>query len=118
MQVNLTAAWALTVSCLPHLRQSQDASVTFIVDEPARSRGAYWGAYGIAKAAVTSMTEIMREEWESAGIRVQSFNPGPMRTAFRADAYLAEDPAIQPGPDQAARNLARAVLQARAGTGF
>lgn len=114
MQVNLTAAWALTVSCLPQLKKSPDASVTFLMDDPDRSRAAFWGAYGIAKAAVTSMTEIMRQEWENTGIRVQTFNPGPMRTTFRADAFLAEDPAELPQPASAAALLAQTVLRHKA----
>jgi len=45
---------------------------------------------------------------------VQTFNPGPMRTTFRADAFLAEDPAELPQPASAAALLAQTVLRHRA----
>jgi NAD(P)-dependent dehydrogenase (short-subunit alcohol dehydrogenase family) len=111
IQVNLTAAWAMTVACLPQLRRSSAASVTFLSDEEERSEAPYWGAYGVAKAAVSSLARILQQELEPAGVEVRSHNPGPMRTGLRATAYLGEDPATQPHPAAAAAALARIVLQ-------
>jgi NAD(P)-dependent dehydrogenase (short-subunit alcohol dehydrogenase family) len=112
MQVNLTAAWAMTAACLPLLRRSSNASVTFVLDDRARTRSAFWGPYGVAKAALKSLAEILGEELETSGVRIETFNPGPMRTTLRATAYLAEDPESQPDPAEAARTLARAIIQA------
>jgi len=47
--------------------------------------------------------ESVRSMWSQelegeANIRVNSVNPGPMRTAMRAAAYPAEDPNTVPAP--------------------
>jgi NAD(P)-dependent dehydrogenase (short-subunit alcohol dehydrogenase family) len=110
MQVNLNAAWLVTASCLPLLRESQDASVTFVVDDPDRSTSAYWGAYGVSKAGVDSLARILAEELGHTGVRVRAVNPGPMRTALRARAYLGEDPAAQPEPRAAADRIIGEIL--------
>ena len=115
LHVNLTAAWAMTVACLPQLRASPGASVTFVIDEQERSKTPYWGAYGVAKAGVSSLASIFRQELEPAGVVIRSYNPGPMRTALRATAYLGEDPASQPSPDAAAVELARMILAGEQG---
>ena len=117
LQVNLTAAWAMTVACLPQLRKSPSASVTFLTDAEERSVSPYWGAYGVAKAAVSSLASILRQELEPAGVVVRSHDPGPMRTSLRATAYLAEDPVSQPEPALAAKALAKLILQAPEGRG-
>ncbi len=110
IQVNLTAAWALSVACLPLLRASSAASITFLQDASSRSHGAYWGAYGVSKAGIGSLAAILQEELEPTRIRVQSIEPGPMRTALRAKAYLAEDPASQPDPEICAEEIAVRIL--------
>jgi NAD(P)-dependent dehydrogenase (short-subunit alcohol dehydrogenase family) len=111
IQVNLTAAWAMSIACLPLLRASALASITFLQDEESRSRSAYWGAYGVSKAGVASLAAILREELEPTRIRVLSFEPGPMRTALRAKAFLAEDPASQPDPRVRAEEIAALILE-------
>jgi NAD(P)-dependent dehydrogenase (short-subunit alcohol dehydrogenase family) len=110
MQVNLNAAWLLTASCLPLLRNSGSASITFVLDHPDRSASAFWGAYGVAKAGLASLARIFAEELEGTGVRVNAINPGPMRTALRARAYLGEDPATQAEPRVAAERIVRTIL--------
>ncbi len=45
--------------------------------------------------------EVLADEHEHAGIiRVNSLNPGATRTAMRAAAYPAEDPASVPTPEE------------------
>lgn len=105
IQVNVNAAWALTVACLPSLREAETASITFVGDDPSRSQSAFWGPYGVSKAAVRSLADILSEELESTSVKVRLFEPGPMRTAMRAKAYLAEDPVTQPEAAEAAATL-------------
>ncbi len=92
IQVNLHAPWLLTNGCLPLLRRAGNASLTFVLDSEEPCSKAYWGAYGVSKAAVRSMARIIREELHGSGIRVHAIDPGPMRTALRAKAFLAEPP--------------------------
>jgi NAD(P)-dependent dehydrogenase (short-subunit alcohol dehydrogenase family) len=112
IHVNLAAPALLTRACLPLLRQSRHASVVFLLDDPARSERANWGAYGVAKAALRGLVTSLGDELENSNVRVLGLNPGPMRTALRAKAYFAENPAAIAGPEYAA--LACVALLAHA----
>lgn len=101
MQVNLHAPYLLTRAMLPLLRNSKDASVLFTSSSVGRKGRAYWGAYGITKAACENMMEIWADELEAnTPIRVNSIDPGAVRTAMRAKAYPGEDPNTLPRPEE------------------
>lgn len=54
---------------------------------------AYWGAYGIAHAAVENLAEILADELEeNTAVRVNSIDPGTVRSRLRALAHPGEDP--------------------------
>ncbi|HET9049457.1 MAG TPA: SDR family NAD(P)-dependent oxidoreductase [Chiayiivirga sp.] len=99
LHVNLTAPWLLTRACLPLLRQREDASVVFLLDDPAHVSSAFWGSYGVSTHALLGLIAILREELSNSTVRVQGAQPGPMRTALRGRAYFAEDPGSVPMPD-------------------
>jgi len=109
-QVNLNAAWLLSMTCLPSLKLSPCATIVFVLDDPQRSQSAYWGAYGISKGALRALVGMLAEEIQSSDCRIFGVDPGPMRTRLRARAYMAENPADIPGPDAAARHITRLVL--------
>jgi len=96
MQVNLNAPFMITKACIPLLLKADSASVVFTTD-PKNS--AYWGAYGVAKAGLQSLMQILSEELESKNIPVNAINPGPVRTHLRSRAYAAEDPNKLNKPD-------------------
>lgn len=98
MQVDLHAPFVLTQFCLPLLRHSADASVVFVSDRAGRQGKAYWGAYGVAKAGIENLMQILADENENRPIRFNTLDPGPMRTALRARVYPAEDPTQLPLP--------------------
>jgi len=106
MQVNVNAAWHLTMTCLPHLRQSAQGRVVFILEDPAKTRTAYWGAYGVSKAALASLSRILSQELENTNVKVIEYSPPPLRTPLRAQAYLSENPRILMDPNEAAETLA------------
>lgn len=92
LQVNLTAPFMLTRACLPLLKQSPDASVLFTSSGVGHKGRAYWGAYAVSKAGLENLAETLADELEvNTKIRVNTINPGPIRTAMRASAYPAED---------------------------
>ncbi len=92
LKVNLTAPFMLTRACLPLLKQSEDASVVFTSSGVGHKGRAYWGAYAVSKAGLENLTETLADETEvNTAIRVNSINPGPIRTAMRAAAFPAED---------------------------
>lgn len=101
MQVNLNAPFLLTRACMPLLKRSADASVVFTSDSVGRRGKAYWGAYGVSKFGIEGMMQILADELENTGsIRVNSIDPGPVRTLLRNRAYPAENPASLTAPDR------------------
>jgi len=100
VQINLTAPFFLTQSCLPGLRRAPAASVVFTFDSVAESGKAYWGAYGASKAGVLALMKILSQELEAnTRIRVNAIDPGPTLTALRMAAYPAENPDMLPRPE-------------------
>jgi NAD(P)-dependent dehydrogenase (short-subunit alcohol dehydrogenase family) len=99
LHVNLTAPFILTQVLLPNLRKSADASVIFVSSGVARNPRPFWGAYAVAKCGLESVRSMLSQELEGEpNIRVNSVNPGRLRTAMRAAAYPAEDPNTVPEP--------------------
>ena len=99
LHVNLTAPFILTQVLLPHLRKSADASVIFVSSGVVKNQRPFWGAYAVAKSGLESVRSMLSQELEGEpNIRVNSVNPGRMRTAMRAAAYPAEDPNTVPTP--------------------
>jgi len=102
LHVNLTAPFLMTQACLPLLQTAADASVVFVLDDPARMGKAYWGGYGAAKHAVAGIASILHEETENSSVRVHALLPAPMRTALRRTAYFGENTLALPTPDASA----------------
>ncbi|MEO8672300.1 MAG: SDR family NAD(P)-dependent oxidoreductase [Tahibacter sp.] len=122
LQVNLNAPFLLTQAALEVLQRQPDASVVFVLDDATRMRKAFWGAYGVAKAAMSGLVSILHEETESGPVRVHALLPAPMRTALRRMAYFGENTLQQPEPDatalvyllsESARSLRGEVLDLR-----
>ncbi len=92
-EVNVHASFLLTKSLMPSLKLSKNASVIFTSSGVGKIGKAYWGAYSLSKFSTESMMQIFSEELENtSNIRVNSINPGRVRTKMRASAYPAEDP--------------------------
>jgi NAD(P)-dependent dehydrogenase (short-subunit alcohol dehydrogenase family) len=101
MHVNVNAAFILTRALLPLLRASEDASVVFVTSGVSVQGRAYWGAYAASKFATEGLMQVLADETDTVtNIRVNTVNPGKMRTSMRAKAYPGEDPASVPVPGQ------------------
>jgi NAD(P)-dependent dehydrogenase (short-subunit alcohol dehydrogenase family) len=101
LHVNLTADFIMTQSLLPLLRRSQDASIVFTGSSVGRRGKAYWGAYAVSKFGVEGLMQVLAHELaETTNIRVNSINPGPVRTAMRLQAYPGEAPESNPDPSE------------------
>jgi NAD(P)-dependent dehydrogenase (short-subunit alcohol dehydrogenase family) len=98
LHVNLTAAFALTQVLLPALLAAEQPSIVFTTSGAARKASAYWGAYAVSKAALETLSGILAKELEGRA-RVNTLNPGPVRTRMRAQAFPAEDPRTLPAPE-------------------
>jgi NAD(P)-dependent dehydrogenase (short-subunit alcohol dehydrogenase family) len=100
MHVNVNAAFILTQAMLPLLRTSEDASVIFTTSGVSNHGRAFWGAYAVSKFATEGLMQVLADETDTTtAIRVNSVNPGRMRTPMRASAYPGEDPATVPLPE-------------------
>ncbi|NND45089.1 MAG: SDR family NAD(P)-dependent oxidoreductase [Xanthomonadales bacterium] len=93
LNVNLLSAWHIVTACLPHLRASGKGRIVLIGENSAVTKSAYWGPYGVSKAALKSLAQVMSEELEGTGVELIWTVPEPMATGLRARAYLSEDPA-------------------------
>ena len=103
LHVNLTAPFILTQVLLPNLRQSADASVIFVSSGVVKNSRPFWGAYAVSKCGLESVRSMLAQELEGEeNIRINSINPGRMRTGMRAAAYPAEDPNTLPSPSSVA----------------
>lgn len=100
MQVNLNAPFALSRACLEVLYKSPDASVVFTSSGVGRMPRAYWGAYAVSKAGIENLSAMLADETEHRGtLRVNSLNPGPIRTSMRRAAFPAEDANLLKTPE-------------------
>ena len=106
MQVNVNAPFLLTRALVPLLRRTATerghASVIFTSSGVGRRGRAYWGSYSVSKFAIEGLNQVLADELEGS-VRVNSLNPGPVRTRMRAKAFPAEDPEILITPEEAAR---------------
>ena len=110
LAVNLTATWHLIRSCDALLRSAEAGRAVFVTCGRAREPKAYWGAYGATKAAMEHLVVTWADEVRGSRLRVNLFDPGPMATRLRQEAYPGELPDIQPKPDGAAHALAALCL--------
>jgi len=99
LQINLNGPFMLTQFLIPLLNKSDDARILFLSAAQGREAKAYWGAYGVSKFAVEGFAKTLSEELEKTNIRVNTLDPGVMRTEMRRAAYPAEDTTKNPLPE-------------------
>jgi NAD(P)-dependent dehydrogenase (short-subunit alcohol dehydrogenase family) len=103
--VNVTANWRLIRAFDPLLRASEAGRAVFVSTGAARGHRPYWGTYSATKAAMESIALIYAAECEGTKVRINAFNPGPVRTAMRAKAFPGEDPMTLPAPEDVAPTI-------------
>lgn len=92
MHVNVNAPFILTRCCLPLLKKSSDPVILFTSSGVVPHPRAFWGAYLASKWASDGLMRMLAEELEKQpAMRVNSINPGKVRTNMRLQAYPAED---------------------------
>jgi NAD(P)-dependent dehydrogenase (short-subunit alcohol dehydrogenase family) len=96
--VNLTANWRLVRALEALLLKSDAGRAIFLTSGVAGGR-AYWGSYAITKTAIEALARTWAEEMDNTSLRINTVNPGRVRTAMRAKAYPGEDPATLSSPD-------------------
>lgn len=99
MTVNVTANYRLIRSMDPLLRRSESGRAIFVSSGAAKGK-AFWGLYGATKAALNTLVMSYADEMENTALRVNLVNPGPIRTAMRAQAMPGEDPMTLRTPEE------------------
>jgi NAD(P)-dependent dehydrogenase (short-subunit alcohol dehydrogenase family) len=102
MAVNVTANFQLIRCMEPLLKQSGAGRAVFITSAPAREASAYRGPYAASKAALETLVRGWAAETASTPIRINLFDPGPIRTRMRATVFPGEDPLTLNMPEQVA----------------
>ena len=115
--VNVNANWHLIRAMDPLLKVPETAHVVFVTSGAATHIRAYWGPYAISKAALEVLASTYASETESTPVRVNLFNPGPIRTRMRAQAMPGEDPAKLDKPHQVAEKILQLCLPSFMQTG-
>lgn len=100
IHINLTAPWWLSQACLPLLLKASDAALVFTADDPARVGRAFWGGYGVAQHGLHGLIGMLHAELANTSVRVSGLQPGPMRTALRAKAYVEESAKLAADPER------------------
>jgi NAD(P)-dependent dehydrogenase (short-subunit alcohol dehydrogenase family) len=101
MHVNVNAPFILTRTLLPLLAKSQDPSIVFATSGVSVKGRAYWGAYAASKFAVEGLMQVLADELDTSEhrVRVNSVNPGRVRSPMRAKAYPGEDASTLATPE-------------------
>ena len=96
--VNLHANFLITKTCLPLLEVAEDPAIVMSAHE---GRKAYNGAFGIAKAGMSAMMDIVADEYDrdELFIRVNSIDSGPLNTQMRRLNFPLEDMTTLASPD-------------------
>jgi NAD(P)-dependent dehydrogenase (short-subunit alcohol dehydrogenase family) len=102
LAVNVSANFQLIRCMEPLLRNSETGRAVFITSGVANKASAYLGPYAASKAALEALTRVWANETASTPLRVNLFNPGPIRTRMRATVFPGEDPMTLDTPAQAA----------------
>ncbi len=110
MAVNVTANWRLMRSMDPLLRRSDAGRAIFVTSGVSRRIVPYWGAYAASKAALDMLVGTYAAEVAHTQVRVNLFNPGPMRTFMRREAFPGENEAQQTPPEAHGKSLIRLAL--------
>ncbi|HKJ70614.1 MAG TPA: SDR family NAD(P)-dependent oxidoreductase [Gammaproteobacteria bacterium] len=98
----VTGPFLLTQACLDLLNRAEDPSVTFVTDPVGAEPTAYWGAYAVSKAALEAFARILAGENDRRALRVNTVEPGPIRTSLQNDAFPAGDPEKRRDPAELA----------------
>lgn len=97
MQVNVNSPIFLTQALLPMILKNK-GSIIFTSDDQKTMAKAYWGQYGVGKAAIEQFAKILSQECDNQSVNVEIITPPPMHTQLRAKAWPSENPATLAKP--------------------
>ena len=110
VSVNLGGTLRLIRTTAPLLTRAEAGRAVFLTDRRTRAPHAYWGEYGATKAAAEHLVLTWAEEVRITPLRVNLFDPGPVATRLRRQAFPGEDAASLRTPADAAGPIAALCL--------
>lgn len=117
LATNLTANVQLIRCMEPLLQQSDAGRAVFVTTGTASKASAYRGPYAVSKAALETLVRVWANETATTALRVNLFNPGPVRTHMRAIVRPGEDPETLDTPAQVAETIVPLCLPSWTETG-
>jgi NAD(P)-dependent dehydrogenase (short-subunit alcohol dehydrogenase family) len=99
------------------LRQSDAGRALFISSSIVTKAVPYFASYTATKMALDGLVRVYATEMANTKVRVNAFNPGPLRTAMRASAYPGEDPLTLEPPSVVAPKIVEMISPAYAENG-
>src|ERR1700710_1091145 len=102
MAINASANFQLIRCMEPLLKKSDAGRAVFVTSAAASKAIAYLGPYAASKAALETLARTWAQETASTPIRVNLFNPGPIRTRIRATGFPGQGALTLDTPNQAA----------------
>jgi NAD(P)-dependent dehydrogenase (short-subunit alcohol dehydrogenase family) len=105
MAINLSANFQLIRCMEPLLKKSAAGRAVFVTSAAASKASTYLGPYAASKAALETLARAWAQETGSTKLRVNLFNPGPVRTRMRATVFPGEDPLTLDTPEQVAESI-------------
>jgi len=117
MGLNVTANWRLACSVSPLLRASIAGRAIFMTGSETAKNKPFWGPYAMSQAALNAMVMAWAAETSKTPLRINLLDPGPMRTALRAEAMPGEDKEALAHPSEIGPALLKLVANDLAETG-
>lgn len=112
LNINLNANFRLIRTLDPLLQNAPSPRALFVSTGKSVIDGrAYWGAYGVSKAALETLVRTYAAENEQTNLKVNIVNPGAVRTQMREKAKPGEDPDTLPSPDEIALKFLPYLLE-------
>jgi len=121
IEINLTGVWLGMHTVVPSMRRAGGGSIVNISSTAGLQGYANIGAYVASKWGVRGLTKAAALELGSAGIRVNSIHPGPIRTpmiAGMSDDVASQQPIPRVGePEEVTAMMLFVVRDATYSTG-
>lgn len=110
LQVNLNANFHLIQNTLPLLATSKNGKLLAVLDKSLKEHPAYYGAYGISKAALEQLIITTAAEQKNNNIDVYTATLEPFATSNRGRLFPGENPMKLPSPTQMANRILEQLL--------
>jgi len=115
--VNVTANWQLIRAFDSLLKKSDAGRAVFVTSGLAYMARAYFGAYGVSKAALEVLVRTYAVECATTAVHANLFSPGQTRTRMMATAFPGVDPETLPTPEEVAKSIVPLCLPSCTETG-